>query len=400
LPTPDRISHPGGVERPDRILLRLRLLRWQTFLRSCLGRSRGSRFGFGSALFLVCLSAVGSLWRRQAELVSFVDHHATAACGLASIGTVSVSLVAGQQAARGGRRDLATTWLAILPWPDQQRKRALMVSCLPPFGLMLVCTSAAAVLAGALIRPAAIPALVMTELALVAFGFVVGLSVPQVSRASARAPATGASRPSMSLFRADQARPRWLGSWAMDGRGQRLVRLWLGLIASLGVLGVAGSVETGTAAPAAMIGIVGGHIVFLIALRARPLRADALRLLPVSFLRAAWGVARLPLLLSFGWFVLPEAAAFAAAPGNPAPVGGAIGLLLLDGLAGLSSLWLADAPAAALLLHGTVLLLGVQYWARLGLSELFLLPGLCILLWRGARRRFIEGINRHVSRNP
>ena len=204
----------------------------------------------------------------------------------------------------------------------------------------------------------------------------------------------------MQLARADQARPRWLGSWALEGRGHRLARIWFGLLASLGALGVAGSLETGSAAPGAMIGIAGGHLMFIAAMRARPLRADSLRLLPVSFPRAAWGMVRLPLLLSVGWFLLPEAAAFAAAPGDPVPVGSLAGLLLLDGLAGLSSLWLADTPAGALLLHGAILLLGLQYWARLGLSELVLLLGLVVLLWRGARRRFIEGINRHAARTP
>lgn len=269
----------------------------------------------------------------------------------------------------------------------------MLLSCLPPFALALVSTSTVALVAGALIRPMAIPLLVLAGPVLAGLGFVIGLATLPARRKKVRRLVDATFRPSMPLARSDQARPRWLGNWALEGREHGLVRFWFGLLASFGTLGVAGSLETRTAAPAAMIGIAGGHLMFLAALRARPLRADALRLLPVSFPRAAWGVVRLPLLLSFGWFLLPEAAAVAAAPGDPAPAGGLIGLLLLDALAGLSSLWLADAPAAALLLHGTILLLGLQYWTKLGLSELVLLFCLAILLWQGARRRFIKGIN-------
>ena len=397
--SPDRVFHLRKVSSSDHLLLRLRLLRWQIFLRSCVGRSRRSQGRFGLALLLVCLTTLGSLWRQRAGLVSFVDRHAIAACVVASILTLLTGMLAGWGAARGARRDLTATWLAVLPWSDRQRKRAMLVSCLPPFGLTLVSLSIVALPAGALIRPLAIPLLALAGSAAAGLGFVTGVAILPARRERISRLVQGGARHSKHLALADQARPRWLGSWALEGRGHRLVRLWFVLLASLGALGIAGTLETGAAAPAAMIGIAGGHLMFLIALRARPLRADALRLLPVSFPRAAWGVVRLPLLLSLGWFLLPEAAAFAAAPGDPVPAGGLIGLLLLDGLACLSWLWLADAPLAALLLHGTVLALGLQYWARLGLSELALLLGLAVLLWRGAQRRFIEGINRRASRD-
>ena len=384
----------------DHLLLRLRLLRWRAFMRSCLGSSRRSRIGFGLSLLVVCLATLASLWREQAWLVSFVDHRAGAACALAAAGLLLKGMASGRRAAGSAQRDSVAPWLAVLPWPDPRRKRALLLSCLPPLGLELAQALTAALLAGALIRPAAIPTLCLAGPLLSGIGFACGAaSAPVRFRATGR-PAGTTARPSRRLARADQVRPRWLGIWAMEGRGRRLVRLWLGLLASIGLLGVAGSLGTGTAAPGVLTAIIGGHLMFLAALRARPLRADALRLLPVSFRRAAWGVLRLPLLLSLGWILLPEAAAFAAAPDDSAPVGGLCGVLLLDGLAGLSALWLADAPAAALLLHGTTLLLGLQYWAWLGLSEMALLVCLAGVLWHGARRRFVEGSHRRARRHP
>lgn len=377
----------------DHLLLRLQLLRWQIFLRGCIGRSRRSQGGFVLAFFLVCLTTLGNLWRQRVVLVSLVDHQVIAACTLAAVLALLTGLVSGQRAADRARRDLAATWLAILPWSDRQQKRALLLSCLPPLGLALLSASMVALLAGALVHPMAIPLLTLAGSVLTGLGFATGLAIPPSRRERTSRPVEAAPRHSVRLAWADQTRPRWLGSWALEGRGHRLDRLWVCLLVSLGALGVAGSLETGTAAPGAVISIAGGHLMFLAAMRAKPLRAEALRLLPVSFPRAAWGVVRLPLLLSFGWFLLPEAAAFAATPSDPAPAGGLIGLMLLDALAGLSSLWLADAPAAALLLHCAILLLALQYWARLGLSEMLLLLGLAILLWRGARRRFIKGIN-------
>ncbi len=383
----------------DRLLLRLRLLRWHAFLRGCLGSSHRSRIGFGVSLLLVCLTTLGSLWREQAWLVPLVDRQARAACALAVACLLLKGMVSGRRAAGSARRDIAAPWLAILPWPERQRNRALLLSCLPPLGLELAQALAAALLTGLLIRPAVIPLLCLAGPVLSGLGFACGAAIAPVRLRVTGRPAGTTARSSTLLARADQVRPRWLGNWAMGGRSRRLVRLWLGLLASIGLLGVTGSLGTGTAAPGVLTAIIGGHLVFLAALRATPLRADALRLLPVSFRRAAWGVLRLPLLLSLGWILLPEAAVLAAAPGDPAPMGGLCGVLLLDGLAGLSALWLADAPAAALLLHGTALLLGLQYWARLGLSEVALLVGLAGLLWRGARHRFIEGSHR-ARRHP
>ncbi|MGI4802851.1 MAG: hypothetical protein ACRYG8_54230, partial [Janthinobacterium lividum] len=285
------------MNSPDHLLLRLRLLRWKIFLRSCVGRSSRSQGSFSLALFLVCLTTLGSLWRQQAGLTLFVDHHVVGACILASTLVLLTGIVCGRRAAGGARRDLAATWLAILPWSDRQRKRAMLLSCLPPFGLALVSTSTVALVAGALIRPMAIPLLVLVGPVLAGLGFVIGLATLPARRKKVRRLVDATFRPSMPLARSDQARPRWLGNWALEGREHGLVRFWFGLLASFGTLGVAGSLETRTAAPAAMIGIAGGHLMFLAALRARPLRADALRLLPVSFPRAAWGVVRLPLLL-------------------------------------------------------------------------------------------------------
>ena len=387
------------MHRCEHLLLRLRMLRWRAFMRSCLGYSHRSRIGFSVSLLLVCLTTLGSVWRERTWLVPRIDHQAGAACILAAACLLSKGMVSGRRAAGSARRDMAAPWLTILPWPDRRRKRALLLSCLPPLGLELAQAFAAALLAGVLIRPAAIPLLCLAGAALSGSGFAGGAAIGPARVRAAGRPAGTAARPSTPLARADQGRPRWLGTWAMDGRSRRLVQLWLGLLASIGLLGGAGSLGTGTAAPGVLTAIIGGHLVFLAALRARPLRADALRLLPASFRRAAWGVLRLPLLLSLGWILLPEAAAFAAAPGDPAPVGGLCGVLLLDALAGLSTLWLANAPAAALLLHGVILLLGLQYWARLGLSEIAVLIGLAGLLWRGARRRFVEGSHR-ARRHP
>ena len=143
----------------DHLLLRLRLLRWQIFLRGCIGRSRRSQGGFVLAFFLVCLTTLGSLWRQRAGLVSLVDHQAVAVCILAAVLALLTGLVLGQRAADGARRDLAATWLAVLPWSDRQRKRALLLSCLPSFSLALLSASMVALLAGALVRPMAIPSL-------------------------------------------------------------------------------------------------------------------------------------------------------------------------------------------------------------------------------------------------
>jgi hypothetical protein len=189
--------------------------------------------------------------------------------------------------------------------------------------------------------------------------------------------------------------PCWVGTWAIRERVSGVTRIWLVLLGSLGLVGAVGSFKTGTAIPAAIVGLAGGHAIFLLALRARPLRSPALVVQPVPLWRAAWATTRLPMLLSFAWMAVPGSAAVIAFPEQSDPVIGAAGLLLLlDGLFAFITFSLADAPGSALLLQGVAVVMAVQNYAKLGNFELVFLLGFVGLLWRRATRRF-TGRTRH-----
>ncbi|MCQ8278586.1 hypothetical protein NFI95_08990 [Acetobacteraceae bacterium KSS8] len=377
--------------KPDTLLLRLRLSRWRRFVGSCFGPSARTRAGFGAALLLVCLGGLGSLWRDRAGIASVITGRPALMAVLASATALLAGFSAGRVTSGTARMDLASPWLATLPWSARDRRRAVALSCLPPYGVVVASILTAVVLEGGLVRWTDMERTGPLGLGLVSMGFVCGgFSVPPAI-AGRRQSRRVVRRRSALLDGLDRTRPRWLGNWALGRLATIKARLFLILPAILCLLGIAGSIQTGTAWPAALTGAVGGHLIFLHILRCHPLRANALRVLPVPFGRAAWGVVRLPLALSLGWFAPLGLAAFAVAPGDPTTAGCLISLVSLDGLMILISLWLADSPPAAMLLHATALLMGAQYALRLGISEAALALVLAIVLWRGAKRRFVRG---------
>ena len=376
---------------PATLLLRLRLSRWRLFIGNCIGTSVRQRLSFGPALALVCLALAGNLWDDRSAIAFFVDQRTVLVRALASTAALLAGFWIGRSTTRTARQELAAPWLASLPWPEQDRHQALLLCCLPSYGLLVASMLSAVTLEGWLVRWTDMAETAPAGLVLVSMAFAFGCFSVSPYVATYRGSRTVRFRHAILLPLLDRRRPRWLGNWALEGFGPGNIRICLLLLAILGGTGIAGSLQTGTAWPAALVGAVGGHLTFFYAVRCHPLRATALRVLPVPFARAAWGVLRLPLALSLGWFVLPGFTAFAVAPDDPTTAGCLIALLSLDGLLIVSALWLADSPTAARLLHFVVLLMAAQYAVRLGISEAFLLMVLVAVLWRAAHRRFVRG---------
>jgi hypothetical protein len=379
--------------RPAFLLLRLQFLTWRNIAAARLRSSWRDRFillGIGP---LSCAYVLGLAWQKLVQWTPVLNAHRPSAIGVAIVGVALGGMAAGYRTAAVGMRAADAVWLATLPWEARSRHRAIVIGLAPGFTLSLALILALVMSIGAVtgIVPACLGG--VCAACVFACGFIASACIAlRLGRArGTRAIVASPKGPPIRLFaRADRGAPRWAGIWALGSGARHPVRDSALLLCTLGLLGIAGSLATGTSFPGALCGAVGGHLVFVRCLRTQPLRAAALRVQPLPFWRAAWAVARLPLLLSLLWAILPDAAAFAVAPRNPAPVGGATALLLgLDGLFAVISFWLVEAPQnARLVFHAIVLGTLVQNFARFGITEFPLLGGVMAFLWRRGANGF------------
>ena len=195
----------------------------------------------------------------------------------------------------------------------------------------------------------------------------------------------------------DRGRPRWLGTWAWNlPAGRLLPSLRLAAIGATlliaTALGAAIGLARHAAGPVALAGLAGGLSVFMLTLRMRPLGSPVLRAAPVSFTRVWLRLARLPLVLSAAFFMLPAGAALAAEPAAwPLPVASGLWLMVLNAIYMAFAAYFMTAPLVA----ATAFVAAVAYTGyeslEYGRTVVLGLAGLVAWLWYQARLRYYHG---------
>ncbi|TPI47514.1 hypothetical protein FJW05_11100 [Mesorhizobium sp. B2-9-1] len=199
------------------------------------------------------------------------------------------------------------------------------------------------------------------------------------------------------LRRLDQARPSWLSSWAWKLPGGHMRPSWKLAAACLlpavaAILGAWASLAGRTAGPAAMAGLAGGILVFMLSLRCQPLGSPVLRTAPISFTRVWLRLVRLPLQLSLAFFLLPAGAALAAEPSAWAvPVAGGFWLLVLNGIYAVFGAYFLNAPFVAILSFAGALAYAGYETFEYGRTVLIGLAALVFFLWHRTRQRYRNG---------
>lgn len=205
----------------------------------------------------------------------------------------------------------------------------------------------------------------------------------------------GGRRPSLGAF--DRSTPAWLSSWAWGLPAGRVRLSWrlAGAIILLGLAAVvAGSISLvrHDAVPAAMAGLTGGLLVFMLSARFHPLGSPVLRTAPLGFVRAWLRLARLPLQLSLAFFLLPAGAALAAEPSAWAmPLASGFWLLALNGAYAVFAAYFMTAPFVAALSFLSAIAYTSYESLEYGRTVLIGFAALVMFLWHRAQRRYRHG---------
>ncbi|MEK8121669.1 hypothetical protein WOB59_00690 [Methylocystis sp. IM4] len=195
----------------------------------------------------------------------------------------------------------------------------------------------------------------------------------------------------------DKMNPAWAGSWAWNLTDGRLwFTVWnvgLAILLSLGALiSMAASLAQHWALPAAVTGVLGGLLIFMASLRCQPLGSPVFRSAPIRFVRVWLSMLRLPAALSALFFVFPAGAAIAAEPSAwTLPVGGGVGLLMLNTAYAIFAGYFISAPAVAALTFVAALAYAEYETLEYGRTLLLSFIALLAWLWFRARRRFYHG---------
>jgi hypothetical protein len=191
------------------------------------------------------------------------------------------------------------------------------------------------------------------------------------------------------LARLDQAVPRWIGRWAMDNRGGLRASGDIALLLAAAPLVAVTSLVQGKAAPVLIFGAIGGHVAFVFTLRSHPLASAILRCSPLKFVVAWAGVVRLPLAISFGYFVPLALVGLVADPAHwSLMVACTLALLTANGM---YSLLLANVPlfpGVAQIIHAVALMLVLQGALQINAWIVLPIAAYLVLSWRSARRRY------------
>ncbi|CDX40287.1 conserved membrane hypothetical protein [Mesorhizobium sp. SOD10] len=199
------------------------------------------------------------------------------------------------------------------------------------------------------------------------------------------------------LRRLDRARPSWLSSWAWNLPAGHIRPSWklaaAGLLLALAaILGAWASLAGRSAAPAAIAGLAGGILVFMLSLRCQPLGSPVLRTAPIGFVRVWLRLVRLPLQLSLAFFLLPAGAALAAEPSAwSVPVASGLWLLVLNGAYAVFGAYFLNAPFVAMLSFAGALAYASYETLEYGRTVLIGLAALVFFLWHRTRQRYRNG---------
>ena len=206
---------------------------------------------------------------------------------------------------------------------------------------------------------------------------------------------TDARRPWLHAF--DRSTPAWLASWAWGLPAGRVRPSWR-LIGAAVVLGLAAGLAVATslihrsAGPAAMAGLTGGVVVFMLSARFHPLGSPVLRTAPLGFAKAWLRLARLPLQLSVAFFLLPAGAAVAAEPSAWAmPLASGFWLVVLNGAYAVFAAYFITAPFVAALSFFSAIAYTSYELLEYGRTVLIGFAALVLWLWCRAQQRFRHG---------
>jgi hypothetical protein len=313
---------------------------------------------------------------------------------LAALGAVAGNAVSGLSLERA-----FAPFLKALPLTPKQRRHMAGKATLAIFAPLGVLVAVLAGSACAVIGQPLPPAWGLCAAMLFGLGFGAAarwrLRLPRpLLEAAASEPAPVGT---LSLGRLDRARPSWLSSWAWKLPAGHIRPSWklaaAGLLlAAAAILGGWISLAGRTAGPAAVAGLVGGVLVFMLSLRCHPLGSPALRTAPIGFNRVWLRLVRLPLQLSLAFFLLPAGAALAADPSAWAvPVTDGVWLLVLNGAYAAFGAYFLNTPIVAMLSFAAALAYAGYETLEYGRTVLIGLAALVFFLWHRARQRYRNG---------
>ncbi len=295
-------------------------------------------------------------------------------------------------------------YLQVLPLSRQDQRRMAAFAChtgslltapLTGIALTLICLT--------IDKPK--PALwgIGAALAYIA-GAALGITVRTARRMQAGAEFPGAEPSRLfhlplpaALHRLDRTCPAWLSSWSVGleaGRMNFSVPRLLGFLLVLAVAALPGAASLADrhSGPATIGAVLAGFLAFMLVVRCRPLGSPVLRSAPIGFIKSWFGMLRLPLVLSLGFFILPDCAALAAQPSAWAmSASGVIGLLVLDAAYAVFAAFFLISPLLAAGSFFTVILYASYKWVTYHAVVYICFAALLALMVHGIRRRFYHG---------